>query len=720
MVFQKDRKICPVADSSAIVLPPLNKKHGVEERLPQSLFEASPGTSSEKKLSLLCATYNVFTLGKQAGNFVGYLRDQVQAHGIDVLFLQETRSKKSSMVLSQTHIRIVSEAVHGKGGTEIWLLRATTSNRGKGFVPEQVQVLLADAEMLILKAAYRSIDFLLGSMHAPHSGHDSSTIQAYWKGLGRQLKPYLSKYNNFVFGTDANAHFAAPCDGCIGDVGLETRNNIGGEAMKDFLMEIQGFLPSTYEHIHEGQDFTWQSSANGSVSRCDYLILPCNWTHANIKSWVLHTLDTAKDAIDHWPLAVQIKLVWNLPQPKSSRPAFCRQKLAMATGDELNALLSHVEVPKWEEDIDTHVTKLSGQIHGLLCDHFPKSKQQPRKSFISQATWELRRSRIRARRCTQGLKARIDLCSLRAFFLAWFHDCRPQREGLFAELFGHIKQVLCSKAHTAALTVKLTKQLKQDRVRALETLAKDTLHAGQRETMQMFRSIGVLNRKKPTGIKPLPLLLSPDGRPLETVSEIAKHWRDYFSEQEDGKVTTFHDLLATADAQALETVPLPTWHDLPSRYQIEEQFHRTSAGKAFFADGIPGDLLKKMPAKMAEVFYTLYLKEVIYLREPLLHKGGYLVAAFKKGDARLMSNYRSLFVSSVNRRDCICKLEAFRSRVSRSRFMSYICSNKLHNRRKPPRPSSSLMFRMPFIGWSESTLSVMVLPNGPLWNFSGL
>ena len=456
MVFQKDRKICPVADSSAIVLPPLSRKHGVEERLPQSLFEASPGTFSEKKLSLFCATYNVFTLGKQAGNFVGYLRDQVQAHGIDVLFLQETRSKKSSMVLSQTHIRIVSEAVHGKGGTEIWLLRATTSNRGKGFVPEQVQVLLADPEMLILKAAYRGTDFLLGSMHAPHSGHDSSTIQAYWKGLGRQLKPYLSKYNNFVFGTDANAHFAAPCDGCIGDVGLETRTNIGGEAMKDFLMEVQGFLPSTYEHIHEGQDFTWQSSANGSVSRCDYLILPCNWTHANIKSWVLHTLDTAKDAIDHWPLAVQIKLVWNLPQPKSSRPAFCRQKLAMATGAELNALLSHVEVPKWEEDIDTRATKLSGQIHGLLCEHFPKSKQQPRKSFISQATWELRRSRIRARRCTQGLKARIDLCSLRAFFLAWFHDCSPQREGLFAELFGHIKQVLCSKAHTAALTVKLT------------------------------------------------------------------------------------------------------------------------------------------------------------------------------------------------------------------------------------------------------------------------
>ena len=165
--------------------------------------------------------------------------------------------------------------------------------------------------------------------------------------------------------------------------------------------------------------------------------------------------------------------------------------------------------------------------------------------------------------------------------------------------------------------------------------------------MQLFRSIGVLNRKRPTGIKPLPLLLSPDGQPLDNTAEIAKHWRTYFSEQEDGVETTFTELMAEADRQAEGPVMPPGWHELPSRYQFEEQFHRISSGKAFFADGIPGDLLKKMPAKMAELFYTLYLKEVIYLREPLLHKGGYLVAAYKNGDARLMSNYRSLFVSSV-------------------------------------------------------------------------
>ena len=195
--------------------------------------------------------------------------------------------------------------------------------------------------------------------------------------------------------------------------------------------------------------------------------------------------------------------------------------------------------------------------------------------------------------------------------------------------------------------MKLTKRLKQDRVCAFETLAKETLHLNQKETMQVFRSIGVINKKKPNGIRPLPLLLSPEGHPLETADEIARHWREYFREQEDGVVTTFNALIEAADQRTEESTPSLDWTDLPSRYQFEEQFHRTSAGKAFFADGLPGDLLKKMPAKMSEIFYSLYLKEVIYLREPMLHKGGFLVAAFKKGDARLMSNYRSLFVSSV-------------------------------------------------------------------------
>lgn len=142
------------------------------------------------------------------------------------------------------------------------------------------------------------------------------------------------------------------------------------------------------------------------------------------------------------------------------------------------------------------------------------------------------------------------------------------------------------------------------------------------------------------------------GLPFDSIEAIAVGWREFFREQEDGVVTSLSELMEAADERHLRIAKLQPpgnmpWEHLPSRQQIENQFRRVAIGKSFFADGSPGDVLKKAPAKMTELFYTLYLKEVAYNREPLAHKGGYLVPAFKRGDARLMRNYRSLFVSSV-------------------------------------------------------------------------
>ena len=69
--------------------------------------------------------------------------------------------------------------------------------------------------------------------------------------------------------------------------------------------------------------------------------------------------------------------------------------------------------------------------------------------------------------------------------------------------------------------------------------------------------------------------------------------------------------------------------------------------KLFFEDGIPGDLLALAPKQMAELLFCCVCKEIAYVREPIAHKGGYLIPAFKKGDPSLPQNYRSLFVSSV-------------------------------------------------------------------------
>ena len=94
------------------------------EKLPQELLKPPATTSVMKQLKIFAATYNVATLGKGSGGFVHYLRQQAEMHGLDLLFLQETRSRKSQMVLSKSHIQITSEAINGVGGLELWLARS--------------------------------------------------------------------------------------------------------------------------------------------------------------------------------------------------------------------------------------------------------------------------------------------------------------------------------------------------------------------------------------------------------------------------------------------------------------------------------------------------------------------------------------------------------------------------------------------------------------------
>ena len=72
----------------------------------------------------------------------------------------------------------------------------------------------------------------------------------------------------------------------------------------------------------------------------------------------------------------------------------------------------------------------------------------------------------------------------------------------------------------------------------------------------------------------------------------------------------------------------------------------TAANKAFFYDGIPGDLLKLAASQCAELFYPLFLKQVVWQQEALIFKGGRLVPLFKKGDPSQCANFRSIFVSS--------------------------------------------------------------------------
>lgn len=374
--------------------------------------------------------------------------------------------------------------------------------------------------------------------------------------------------------------------------------------------------------------------------------MPQIWKDGQLKSYVLNSLDEGKRAIDHFPVALEVKIRTFLKFVHRVRAGFDRAALQRADDATLNNMLSQVRVPDWHADIHQHAQTLSQQIFERLCEFFPTGPGQAHKTYISDATWAIRKERLRIRSELSRVKQETGAFSMRHAFQLWAADGGEFRPD-YVSFVMLLRRVRMLQMASHDLAKQLTKSLRHDRTAALEQLAKQAGQLSPKDFMAALRGVGVQNKKKPSGIRPLPHLLNEQGQPVEMVEEMAAVWRKYFGEQEDGLETDFKTLFEHADHTVKRQVPVPEWDEIPTRPQVEAQFRRTAAGKAYFADQIPGDLLAKVPQRLAELYYTVFCKEAIFVQEAMIHKGGYLAAAHKKGSPCEVSNYRSLFVSSV-------------------------------------------------------------------------
>ena len=175
----------PQWDGSVIQSGELQQAAGTSHRLPPSLLDDRGSKVIMKPIELTVATYNVNTLdSKKGGTTIGFLREQILWHDIDVMFLQESRTKTTQLAQSDTHYRATAAADQGQGGVETWLLRSRRRSGEQLFDRHSVHALIAEPELLLLKANYRGTSVLLINGHAPHTGAEPAKIKAFWQRLG--------------------------------------------------------------------------------------------------------------------------------------------------------------------------------------------------------------------------------------------------------------------------------------------------------------------------------------------------------------------------------------------------------------------------------------------------------------------------------------------------------------------------------------------------------
>ena len=87
--------------------------------------------------------------------------------------------------------------------------------------------------------------------------------------------------------------------------------------------------------------------------------------------------------------------------------------------------------------------------------------------------------------------------------------------------------------------------------------------------------------------------------------------------------------------------------DIPTLTDLERAFRRVKDHKAVGEDLIPPEICHHFPVPLARLAYSQLVKLCTHGQEALLHKGGTLVAAWKrKGPQHRCESYRSLLISS--------------------------------------------------------------------------
>eukprot|EP00435_Cladocopium_sp_Y103_P039634 s2902_g10.t1 len=146
------------------------------------------------------------------------------------------------------------------------------------------------------------------------------------------------------------------------------------------------------------------------------------------------------------------------------------------------------------------------------------------------------------------------------------------------------------------------------------------------------------------------MVVDEEGMACKTPEALRDRWISFFGAMEGGQRTSIEELRTLWVQQLsdfMQTEIQLHSADIPSLADLERSFRRVKAGKAIGEDLVPPEVCRLYPTEMARWAYCQLLKLCVHGQEALLHKGGTLVAAWKrKGPQHCCESYRSLLISS--------------------------------------------------------------------------
>ncbi len=583
----------------------------------------STTTTTTMTATLRCGTYNVRTLREERTlpptGAAEYLRTQLTLLQYHVCALQETRAKESTMIEASDFIRLIAAGERGQGGCELWFSKQQSFGGHEKCGVQHLTVLHQEPSLLVVRQRISNDFVIYVNVHAPHSGHSEETRDQWWAKLQGVLDHVRHRGRIILLG-DFNAQLGESLPNVVGDL-IDGKTTSNGHKLGELLMRYDLWMPSTYRHCHSGPIGTWIHPKAKTAIRIDYIALDGRLAAYNVISEVEHHLDSPGLGEDHYPVRLDFSFVVRHTTGKRKRALIDE----VALGDpqhrfRVTQILQQLPTIPWNENVHDHYASIASALHQQLSDAFPQQRKQPRKHYISQATWLCRSSKLALKKALSAARKRKD---------------EVTEALLLQQLQGASNQ--------------LRRQLQADRQNHVDLLFDQIDKVPHNQLFAQLQRLGIGARFKKTA-RTLPMMKKENGEYATSYEESQQVWRQHASALEGGRNIEGVELLHQCEARQRDQLRdglCPHGLHIPTRVQVERACRKLRPFKARGPDGLPAGLYHHFPEVMAQLLHPLLVKMSCLGAEPLGFKGGRLVHLYKgKGAQDDVANRRGILISN--------------------------------------------------------------------------
>ena len=599
--------------------------------------------------SLNVGTLNYNEEGHSSSSFkTREILRQCFEHKLDIVAIQESRSKYTHMTQEGSYARIIVAGDRGHGGVELWLNTETLGQKlnHQLQVTQDVCVWHNSSRLLALDIKCSALQITICVLYAPQSGREDHEIQEWWEHFRQLIQNRPSRLPMIWLG-DMNAKIGSITTSGIGANAADLEDTAGTE-LREACTCHHMTIPSTFRHWHDTATWTYVNPA-GFRSRNDYIAVAEDILPGVARSFSIPTIDLLNGDADHIPIGLEIQMTEVADTRNCLRriPLYDRDKAREAKANARWDPLEDIPTCPWSYDLNRHWSIMRDSLQDHMAHWYPTPKRRKRQLYFSPKCWEMVCQRKELRQTHRAMQRELNMHMLQACFKAW-KNTQEDQHGF--RLQKHVMQLQFAMTLHArqTLDVRFRAQKSADWrswvTSIFESKVEQLKYAKGTDLYKITQPKRMISKSAGHHRKALPGFRDEAGTWISGRRNIALAWQAQFGSIEHAEPADMQDLIHAAKPSCSRR-SVADLQDLPSIYQVESAIRQMSDRKAPGLDSLGSEVYQFNVTKSAQKIYPLLVKAAFRKQSLPEMSGGWLVPLHKgRTSQQYMPGFRAILL----------------------------------------------------------------------------